>query len=68
MALHGLQVIKMSILSGLSTEEKGNGIGQSSMGFMRRLFQNNVRNRTESTVKNFMIFNYILLRKIVEGK
>lgn len=46
------------VLSGPSVEEKDNQTGQSSMGFMRKLFHHNVKKRTGITVKK--VFNFLL--------
>lgn len=67
-ALYKLQIIMMTILGGPSVDEKDNQVRQSIKGLMRKLFQNNVGNRTDITVKIFTIFYYILSRKLGEGE
>lgn len=57
----------MTVLGGPSVDEKDNQVRQSIRGLMRKLFQNNVINRTDITVKIFTIFCYILSRKLGEG-
>ena len=44
------------VLGGPSVEEKDNQTGQNSMGFMRKLFHQNVKNRAGITVKK--VFNF----------
>ena len=44
------------VLGGPSVEQKDNQTGQNSMGFMRKLFHQNVKNRTGITVKKVLSF------------
>lgn len=44
------------VLGGPSVEEKDNQTGQNSMGFMRKLFHQNIKNRAGITVKK--VFNF----------
>lgn len=44
------------VLGEPSVEEKDNQTGQNSMGFVRKLFHQNVKNRTGITVKK--VFNF----------
>lgn len=46
------------VLGGPSVEEKDNQTGQNSMGFMRKLFHRNVKNRAGITLKK--VFNFLL--------
>ena len=46
------------VLGGPSVEEKDNQTGQNSMGFMRKLFHRNVKNRVGIAMKK--VFNFLL--------
>lgn len=58
-ALYKLQIITMTILGGPSIDEKDNQVRQSIQGLMRKLFQNNVSNRTLLKFLQYFIIYYL---------